>query len=461
MVRTSLHYHERYGVRIGETRLSILVPYVTTLTPHLGIAVLDTAAVWLAAVALAGLAGFALGLALRGVRRVAMILVGFPLALPAITLAPIVLALHGSALVVGAFGACWPILWHTVHAQPDDVRADVVRAYRVSRWRAFWWVTVPAASAALLAGLRCAAPIALASVLGTEVLSGKGLGGYLGVTARTGDVAAMIGAIAITGLIGLLIAAPLDIIGHGVTGLDNVFDRVRWLVLVCSLLFWQGIAWLAHDRFFPTPLMILVRARVWWSVDVLVSAGRLAAGWGLAAVVGVAAGLLLRSVTTTYGVGALSFLVAVPPVALVPVFLAMNHGGLAEISAIAAGSVWPVLAHTAEAVRAVDPITVQTARVFRVPHLYVRVVLRAAAPRMFAGLRIGLARAITVLLLAELLGTGGIGHRLSLALAAGDLTAMWAWLVLAWVLSAVSRRLLVALARRVNPLAAPRDETVR
>jgi ABC-type nitrate/sulfonate/bicarbonate transport system permease component len=422
------------------------VPCVTALIP-LGNAVLDTAAAWLAAVALAVLVGFVVGLAPRAVQDVTLAVVGVLRPLPAVTLAPIVLVLHGSTIVVGCFAALWPVLWHTLlRAPPDPTRMDVVAVYRVSRWRAFWWVRVPSAVPGVMNGLRIGAPVALAAVLGTELLAGNGLGGYLWTTAHAGQVALVSDAVAATGLLGWIVDAPLDTSGHAVPVLDGIFGRLRWLVFALFLLFWQGVTWFAHDRFFPAPLAILARARGWWSVDLLLSVGRLAAGWGIAAVVGIGLGLLLAG----HAGVVLSFLLAVPPVVLVPVFLTVSRGDVAEIAAIAAGGIWPILVHTAHGVRTVDPVTIQTARVFRVRLPLVRVVVRAAAPRIFAGLRIGLATSITVSLLMELLGTGGIGHRLALAWSAGDFTAMWAWLVLVWVISAAAHWLLVLVGRRVS-----------
>jgi ABC-type nitrate/sulfonate/bicarbonate transport system permease component len=63
-------------------------------------------------------------------------------------------------------------------------------------------------------------------------------------------------------------------------------------------------------------------------------------------------------------------------------------------------------------VRAVEPALLDTARTFQVPRRQVllRVVLPAAAPLVFAGMRISLAIALIVTVVAEMIaGTGGIG----------------------------------------------------
>ena len=63
-----------------------------------------------------------------------------------------------------------------------------------------------------------------------------------------------------------------------------------------------------------------------------------------------------------------------------------------RITLIAFGSVWPVLLNTIEGTRTVDPVQLDTARAFRLPrHARLwRIVLPAAMPKIFAGMRISL-----------------------------------------------------------------------
>jgi ABC-type nitrate/sulfonate/bicarbonate transport system permease component len=187
--------------------------------------------------------------------------------------------------------------------------------------------------------------------------------------------------------------------------------------------------------------------------DILASLSRVTVGWLVAAVVGTVAGLALgRSpVAIDYCRGLLAFARAVPPPVLVPVFLIAFHSGPnVEVAAIAAGSVWPVLVNAADGARSIEPVTMNTALVYRIPwhHRVIGVIVPAAAPKLFAGLRTGLSVAFVVMTVAELVsGTSGIGYRLRST--RGDLPGMWAWLVLVGVLAYAGTGLLAVVAHQV------------
>jgi ABC-type nitrate/sulfonate/bicarbonate transport system permease component len=154
-----------------------------------------------------------------------------------------------------------------------------------------------------------------------------------------------------------------------------------------------------------------------------------AVGWGVAVLLGVAAALVLGRSSSVVAR-------AVPVAAAVSLVL-FHLGTVVEVAAIAAGAVGLVLSYAAEGVRSVDPVTMDVASVYRVPW-YVRVcvvVLPAAAPRICAGARAGLAVAFGLMAVAEIGRGGGVPDR-------------WAWLALVavvwgaatWLIGVAERR---------------------
>ncbi|MEU0243173.1 ABC transporter permease subunit [Streptomyces sp. NPDC006235] len=149
--------------------------------------------------------------------------------------------------------------------------------------------------------------------------------------------------------------------------------------------------------------------------DVLPSVLRLAGGYALAAVAGVALGTVIGSYRRVRAVcePVLEFLRAVPPPVLVPVIMLFaGIGDTMKVTVIAAGCVWPVLLNTVEGVRAVDPVMAETARSYgitgaaRIRNL----VLRSASPQIFAGLRQALSIGIILMVISEMFAaSNGLG----------------------------------------------------
>lgn len=241
-----------------------------------------------------------------------------------------------------------------------------------------------------------------------------------------------------------------------------------WLVFLGLVVAWEVATRLAGSAFFPPPTAILAAAREQWLSgpattlfltdtalnDVLGSLGRIALGWISATVIGIGLGTLLgRSRTAMDYVGPLmAFVRAVPPPVLVPVFIVLLGLGVTmQTTVILFGIVWPILLNTVDGVQSIDQTKVDTARSFRIPRgqWIFGIVLPAAAPKIFAGLRVSMALALVLMVISELVGsTNGIGYQLMFRQQAYDFPGMWAGIVLLGVLGYVLNTLLLTVERR-------------
>ena len=225
---------------------------------------------------------------------------------------------------------------------------------------------------------------------------------------------------------------------------------VRYSLFVIIVVAWEVAARRAGSIFFPPPTEILQRAVALWlsgpaerlflsdSVfqDVLPSLFRLLGGWALAVAVGVPLGILigLSRRMSDFLDPTLQFLRAIPGPALIPVFIILlGTDTTMRVTLIAFGSIWPILLNTIEGTSTVDPIQLDTAAAYRLPRrarLW-RIVLPAALPKIFAGMRVSLSLAVILMVVSELVAsTSGIGYRIQNAQIMFLLTDMWCGIVL-------------------------------
>ncbi len=243
----------------------------------------------------------------------------------------------------------------------------------------------------------------------------------------------------------------------------------NWLLFALLVVVWEFAARAGGSTFFPPPSEIAgTAAKLWFTGpashlfltdavfdNVFPSLARTLGGWALAAVVGIVIGVLLgRSATAMDYVGPLfAFFRSIPPPTLIPVFgvlFGLSSG--MQVGSIIFGAVWPVLLNTVDGVRSVDQVKVETARSFRTPKAYWlgMVVLPAAAPKIFAGLRISLSISLLLMVVSELVGAyNGIGRSLLNAQQDFDFPTMWSWLVLLGILGYVFNTIFLAAERRV------------
>ncbi|HEX6358043.1 ABC transporter permease [Actinophytocola sp.] len=244
----------------------------------------------------------------------------------------------------------------------------------------------------------------------------------------------------------------------------------RWLVFAVVVLLWQMAAVAAADPYFPTPLTIGdTMVELWLSGppshlfltdsvgnDIVPSVLRLLGGWALAGVIGITFGLVLgrSDKLVDYFSPTLTFLRSIPPPALLPVFLVLFavSDTVMQVAMIVFGVIWPILLNTIDGARTLDQTVVETTRSMRLSKLrfLTTVVLPAALPKIFAGLRVSMSLALILMVISELVGSNrGIGTELIEAQRNFDLPGMWAWIVLLGILGYVLNALLLAVQNRV------------
>ncbi|ADH87733.1 nitrate ABC transporter, inner membrane subunit [Ancylobacter novellus DSM 506] len=146
---------------------------------------------------------------------------------------------------------------------------------------------------------------------------------------------------------------------------------------------------------------------------VLVSLQRVAIGFGLAAGVGILLGVLIgQSVWAMRGLDPIfQVLRTVPPLAWLPIALAaFRDSNPSAIFVIFITAIWPVIINTAVGVRNIPQDYRNVAQVLRLNpfEFFAKIMLPAAAPYIFTGLRIGVGLSWLAIVAAEML-TGGVG----------------------------------------------------
>jgi ABC-type nitrate/sulfonate/bicarbonate transport system permease component len=206
-------------------------------------------------------------------------------------------------------------------------------------------------------------------------------------------------------------------------------------------------AWSASsDSFYFPPLTdILTTFQETWlfervGSDVVPSLERLLLGYFIAVAVAVAVGIplglspVLRRATSPI----VEFLRAIPPPALLPfAIVVLGVGNSGKVFLIAFVCLWPVLLNTIDGVTGIDPTMRETARVYGVSgrDRLLRIVLPAAAPQIFAGMRTSLSLALILMVISEMVAsTDGIGFFVLQSQRSFAIPEMWSGILLLGIL---------------------------
>jgi len=201
----------------------------------------------------------------------------------------------------------------------------------------------------------------------------------------------------------------------------------RALAVLAALLVWAAFTYVnARAEFvnpvlLPTPLQV---AQVGWATarsgelvwHVATSLGRVAEGFGMAAVAAVALGLLAGLCVPIRHMlePVIEFIRPIPPLAFLPMFLVwFGLGEASKIAFIGYTTFFPMFIAVAASVLRVDVMLLRAAASLGASRadLIRRVVLPAAMPGIIVALRVGFGLALFVIVGAEFMGAdAGLGH---------------------------------------------------
>lgn len=140
--------------------------------------------------------------------------------------------------------------------------------------------------------------------------------------------------------------------------------------------------------------------------------------------------------------------------ALLPVFiLVLGIGETSKVALVIYACTFPILLNTISGVRTVDPLLVKSARSlgFSQIALVYKVVLPAAVPTIFTGLRMAAASSILVLIAAEMVGAkAGLGYLITAAQLNFQIPDMYAGIIAIALVGLIFNAILVFVERRLS-----------
>jgi sulfonate transport system permease protein len=243
--------------------------------------------------------------------------------------------------------------------------------------------------------------------------------------------------------------SPLDILG--------ALAFIAGLLLV-----WQLVAQarLVSPIFFPEPTKVadsiwrqLERGTLW--EPLAATSVRMLGGWCAAMVLGILLGAAigLSRFASQLLAPTLEFLRTLPASAVLPIFiLLMGLSNGMIVSVIAFGSLWPVLLSTVYGFRAVEPRLNEVASNLELGPVesFRKITLPNAMPDIFAGARVGIAFALILAIVAEMLSSKpGLGNNILLASRAFRSADLYAGIVVLALLGAVTSGILALMEARL------------
>jgi ABC-type nitrate/sulfonate/bicarbonate transport system permease component len=241
--------------------------------------------------------------------------------------------------------------------------------------------------------------------------------------------------------------------------------RIAGLVLELTVPVLVLIAWGVWSAgsttyYYPPLTDILETFRDTWvfervGSDVVPSLLRMGAGYAIAVAAGIGVGLLLGLSPRSRRAAApiIEFLRAIPPPALLPfAILVIGVGNSMKVFIIAFVCVWPILLNTLDGVAGVDPTLRDTTRVYGISNRdrVLRVMLPAAGPQIFAGMRTSLSLALILMVISEMVAsTNGIGYFVLQSQRSFDIPEMWSGILLIGIIGYALNVVFLLIERRV------------
>lgn len=241
--------------------------------------------------------------------------------------------------------------------------------------------------------------------------------------------------------------------------LANALAGWAGFILLWYILIWTGAV---QEHYLPPPHEVAqalvdgllpggdIRRHVWPSLR------RSLVGFGLGIVIGVTLGIAIgwfkpfeRSVDSV-----LQFFRQLSALALFPVFLLFfGLGEPSKYAIVTWAALWPILLTTIAAVKDVEKLQIDASKSMGAGQwfIFTKVVLPASIPRIFPGIRLGGAYAITVLVAAEMVGApAGLGIFTLTMQQTFKIPQMYAGIALLGILGLLMNYLLLLVERRLT-----------
>ncbi|TMI99664.1 MAG: ABC transporter permease subunit [Alphaproteobacteria bacterium] len=233
------------------------------------------------------------------------------------------------------------------------------------------------------------------------------------------------------------------------------------ILIACVLAAWQALFAFAGASALTSP-----RDTIAYAAELLSSPGfyphliETAQAFAVALAIAISCGILIGFTLGLYrfaadvGEPVLVALYSIPKITLYPiVLLAFGIGMPAKIAFGAIHGIMPIAIFALGAARNLNPVYLKAARVMRLPpsRIAARVLLPAAIPEIFTGIRIGFSLTLIGTLLGEMFASQrGIGHLLIQAIGLHNVRMIMALTLLLVVVAVTASALLLAVDRRLR-----------
>lgn len=251
-------------------------------------------------------------------------------------------------------------------------------------------------------------------------------------------------------------------INHTVTWLKSL--PVKMAAIIAFLMIWEIApeAGIVNPVLIPPPSMIALKLfELLLSGELLrhisTSMERVSIGFGLAVIVALPLGFLLGGWFKTFEnvmEPLFHVLGQANPFTLFPVFIALL--GIGEISKIAIifwVCQWPILFNTISGIRNVDPLLIKVARSTDLgkSDMFRKVLVPAALPSIFTGIRLSAVFSLFMLIGAEMIGSqSGLGFMIIQSQATFQMTKMYAGIVTVAMLGILINQIMISLEKKVT-----------
>ncbi len=240
------------------------------------------------------------------------------------------------------------------------------------------------------------------------------------------------------------------------------------LLVVGLLVLWQGLYWLAGDMALRSPVQtvqitaaLLAGPMLWPHIEETLRA--FAAAVFFAVTIGLGTGLVLGFARVAGQIfePMLVAIYSIPKLTLYPILLlTFGLGMSAKVAFGAIHGIIPIALFTINAIRNIRPILIKTGRVLNYTpwEMAWKILIPAALPEIFTGIRIGFALTLIGTLLGEMFASQrGLGNVLMRAIGLHNVDLIMAITFMLTVVAAIASGILLAADRHLHRRATPAD----